>query len=323
MRVGSLCTGYGGLEMGLRMVFPQARMVWCADNDKAASALLAARYPGVPNLGDVTAVDWSLVEDIDVLAAGIPCQPHSLAGKRLNPEEDERDLVDTFINAVRVLRPSVVILENVPGFKRYGLPRVLGALAALGFDARWHSVRASEAGAPHRRERVLVLAVDPNRESWKQWRIAAGSEEEGGRPWADAGRSDRVGDQDTPDAYGAGREGSRQEADASGTAAAQVDWREYGPAIWRWEAITGQLAPPPIEVAPKGNVRLAVEFPEWMMGVPPGHVTGLGFSRRDALRLIGNGVVPLQAALGIDGLIREETDCASVDRTRDRHDRAA
>lgn len=157
MIVGSLCTGYGGLEMGLRMVFPLARLAWVADNDKAASVLLAARYPGVPNLGDIKAVDWSKVEKVDVITAGIPCQPYSLAGKRQG-KDDERDLVDAFNEAVRELRPKLVILENVPGFKRGGLSRVLGALAELGFAARWHSVRASKAGAPHRRERLFCLA---------------------------------------------------------------------------------------------------------------------------------------------------------------------
>lgn len=165
MIVGSLCTGYGGLETGLRMVFPLARLAWVAENDKAASVLLEARYPGVPNLGDIKAVDWSTVERVDVLAAGIPCQPHSFAGKGRG-SDDERDLVGAFIEAVRALRPKLVILENVPGFKRWGLPRVLGALAELGFHVRWHSVRASEAGASHRRERVFVMA----------WPADAGSE---------------------------------------------------------------------------------------------------------------------------------------------------
>lgn len=174
------------------MVFPQARLAWVADNDKAASVLLAARYPGVPNLGDIKAVDWNTVERVDLLAAGIPCQPHSYAGKGRG-KDDDRDLVEAFIEAVRGLRPGIVILENVPGFKRGGLPRVLGALASMGFDARWHSVRASEAGASHRRERVFVLAVDPNSESWKQWRLSASGEEETGGARPNPGGSSGMG----------------------------------------------------------------------------------------------------------------------------------
>jgi DNA (cytosine-5)-methyltransferase 1 len=190
--IGSLCTGYGGLEMGLRMVFPFARLAWVADNDKAASILLKARYPGVPNLGDITAIDWSTVERVDLLAAGIPCQPHSYAGKGRG-KDDDRDLVEAFIEAVRELRPSFVLLENVPGFKRWGLPRVLGALAEMGFHARWHCVRASDAGACHQRERLFVLAFDPNGEPWKQWRQSASGQAEGWRAWANAGGSSGMG----------------------------------------------------------------------------------------------------------------------------------
>jgi len=157
MRIGSVCTGYGGLEMGLRQVFPDGELVWVADNDKAATALLAARHPGVPNLGDIRRVDWAAVPPIDVLAGGYPCQPFSDAGLRKG-EDDERDLIPYVIEAIRALRPRFAVLENVPGHRRRGFGRILGGLASLGFDAVWHSVRAAEAGAPHRRERVFILA---------------------------------------------------------------------------------------------------------------------------------------------------------------------
>lgn len=157
MIVGSLCTGVGGLEMGLQQVFPYARLAWVADNDNAASLLLAARHPGVPNLGDIKTIDWRSVEPVDVITAGYPCQPFSNAGKRLD-QEDERDVTGHVLEAIRVLRPRFAVLENVSGHLGRGFPRVLGALASMGFDALWHSVRASEAGAPHRRERLFVLA---------------------------------------------------------------------------------------------------------------------------------------------------------------------
>lgn len=326
MIVGSLCTGYGGLEQGLKMVFPQARLAWVADNDKAASVLLAARYPGVPNLGDIKAVDWSTVERVDVLAAGIPCQPHSLAGKGLG-KDDERDLVDAFIHAVRELRPKIVILENVPGFKRGGLPRVLGALASMGFHARWHSVRASEAGASHRRERLIVLAYPAD--DGQQWSWLARL---GGLGSAD-------GSEVAADAHGEGRERGGQEGDlARGEGQASPDsrgsdeqwptgqrtpirqvagsdgiaWGVYEQAVRRQESVFGRLVPAPTEIGPRGNVRLAARFPEWMMGVPDGWVTDFGFSRKDTFRLIGNGVVGLQAALAIRGLIHEESNSVAA-----------
>lgn len=134
MKVGSICTGYGGLEMGLKQVFPQAQLAWVADNDKAASLLLEARYSGVPNLGDIKQVDWSKVEKVDILTAGIPCQPFSDAGKR-EGHDDDRDLTGAFLEAVDALRPGIVILENVSGFRKRGMGRVLGAFP------RWGSMR--------------------------------------------------------------------------------------------------------------------------------------------------------------------------------------
>jgi DNA (cytosine-5)-methyltransferase 1 len=159
--IGSLCTGYGGLDLGLLAALGGGRIAWCADPDPHITQILATRMPGVPNHGDIRHLDWTAIEPVDVLTAGFPCQDISAAGRRAGIEKGARSGLWTDIVAgIRVLRPALVIVENVAAlrWRNGGLHRVLGDLAATGYDAAWRSVRACDLGAPHRRERVFLLA---------------------------------------------------------------------------------------------------------------------------------------------------------------------
>ena len=156
MRLGSLCTGYGGLDMAVSAHYG-ADLAWYSEVDKACNQLLAHHWPGVPNLGDLTTIDWNRVDPVDVLCAGFPCQPFSHAGKR-EGENDDRAIFAYIADAVSVLRPGIVVLENVPGILTLGGPGVVGTLTGLGYDLRWGLVRASDAGAPHRRARWFCIA---------------------------------------------------------------------------------------------------------------------------------------------------------------------
>ncbi len=159
--VGSLCTGYGGLDLGVLAAFGGGRVTWVADPDPHITQVLDARLPDAPNLGDLRRIDWTAVEPIDVLVVGFPCQDISAAGKRAGIERGGRSGLWTDIVAgVRVLRPALVVVENVAAlrWRNGGLHRVLGDLAEAGYDALWRSVRAADVGAAHRRERVFLLA---------------------------------------------------------------------------------------------------------------------------------------------------------------------
>ena len=156
--LGSLCSGAGGLDVAVEQFFG-AQTVWHAETDPAAAAVLAHRWPGVPNHGDLTTVDWAAVAPVDIIAAGWPCQPFSLAGKRKGAA-DERAIWPHIARAVRALRPGIVVLENVPAVIGSGseFTRVANQLAEIGYDLRWRCLRACDIGAAHRRERVFILA---------------------------------------------------------------------------------------------------------------------------------------------------------------------
>lgn len=220
---GSLCTGYGGLEIAIDEIFEGVEVQWVADTSEAAGAVLAEHFPDAPNLGDIKTIDWSQVPGVDILTAGVPCQPYSLAGKQKG-EEDERDLVGYLAEAVSTLRPRLVLVENVSGFRRGGMPRLLGALAQVGYDAKWGSVLAAQAGAPHRRERVFILAypqdvglewarakrkrggdlrsvvADTYGQPGQQWRSETTGDQTSGWVWPDAGGPDRLVTLPTPTA---------------------------------------------------------------------------------------------------------------------------
>ncbi len=159
--IGSLCTGVAGLDLGVAAVLG-GRIAWYSEVDPHACAVLAARLPGVVNLGDLRVVDFTAVETVEVLTVGFPCQDISAAGRRAGIEKGARSgLWHSILDAIRVLRPQLVVVENVAAlrWRNGGLDRVLAGLAEAGYDAVWRCVRAADIGAAHRRERVFLCAV--------------------------------------------------------------------------------------------------------------------------------------------------------------------
>ena len=161
MRIGSLFSGYGGLDLAALQLFPQSSVAWHCEWDDAPAKILDHHWPRVPNLRDVTEVDWTTIEPVDILTGGYPCQPFSAAGQRKGTD-DERHLWPYVRDAIRLLRPRFTLLENVAGHRSLGFDRVLGDLAEDGMHVRWTSLRASDVGAPHHRERIFILVSAPN-----------------------------------------------------------------------------------------------------------------------------------------------------------------
>ena len=167
LRIGSLFSGYGGIDVAVQVVFPAARPAWFVERDAAPAAILAHHWPDTPNFGDITAIDWSAVPPVDILTGGYPCQPFSHAGRRKG-EADERHLWPYVREAIRHLRPRYIFLENVAGHRSLGFDQVLGDMAKDGLHAWWTSLRASDIGAPHHRERLFILAAFPDSESLRR-----------------------------------------------------------------------------------------------------------------------------------------------------------
>lgn len=159
LTVGSLFSGIGGFDLGLERAGMQ--VIWQSEIDEFASRVLKKHWPDVPNLGDITKIDWSKVERPDVICGGYPCQPFSTAGKR-GGENDARHLWPAMHNAIRILRPRYALMENVRGHLSLGFGRVLGDLAEIGYDAEWQIIPAVAVGAPHKRERVFIVAYPDN-----------------------------------------------------------------------------------------------------------------------------------------------------------------
>ena len=289
-KVGALCAGYGGIELGLSEVI-NTELVWVSDIDTdkilkdAPNRILKKRFRK-PNLGDLTKI--TNPEKVDIVTAGLPCQPVSVAGER-EGIEDERWLIEDVCRVASNAGAQWLILENVPGIytanNGQALARVCSAMAYYGFSRwEWDTFRASDIGAPHKRERWFCVATNTNGTGLQR------------------------------------RRPQRKLQANSGTSS--FAWGRYARAIQRWEETLGRPAPD----AALEYGYLSHHFIEWMMGLPEGHVCGedIGLSRSVALKCLGNGVVPQQAKFAIEILFDRlgsksmDTKAAEMQKLRSR-----
>ncbi len=293
MKIGSLCTGYGGLDIAVEAFF-DAEMVWCAEIDKQASELITTRF-NKPNLGDIKQIDWDVVEPIDILTAGYPCQPFSHAGQRKGLE-DERHIWPYIIKAISKLRPNIVVLENVRGHLSLGFKEVLKDLAENGYDARWQVIRASDVGAPHQRARLFIIAYpisigQPSRITCRRETTLTSIKDNGRATNTDC--NTRTQSRRAISSIHIEGEGLRNGQDQRQTR------DEYRFSL----QMDRQTIPNTLD-----QDRLNVKFVEYMMGLNPGWVTDLPFSRAQQLKMLGNGVVPQQAYYALQ-LLCEVNHC--------------
>lgn len=156
MKVGSLFSGAGCGDLGLEWAgFEHA---WFCEADEYARKVLAKNWPGVTIYEDIRDVDFTKAEPVELLAGGFPCQDISVAGKGEGIQGERSGLWSEFARAIAEIRPRYALIENSPALVTRGLDVVLSDLAALRYDAEWHCIPASAFGAPHKRNRIWIVA---------------------------------------------------------------------------------------------------------------------------------------------------------------------
>ncbi len=167
MQVLDLFAGIGGFTLGLERA--GFKTVAFCEIEPYAQKVLSKNWPGVPIYDDIRTITADrLVSDgigVDVITGGFPCQDISLAGNQAGIEGERSGLWTECARLIGELRPRYAIFENVTnllnGERGDWFKRVLWDISALGYDAEWHCIPASELGAHHRRDRVWIVAY-PN-----------------------------------------------------------------------------------------------------------------------------------------------------------------
>lgn len=240
LAIGSLFSGIGGLELGLEHA-TGGRVCWQVERDAWCRDVLAKHWPDAVRYDDVCTVNG--LPAVDLICGGFPCQDVSLAGKRAGFAGERSSLWREYRRIIADVGPRLVFVENVPGLLTaddgWAFGEVLGDLAALGFDATWDVFRASDVGAPHRRERIFLLAYrDGERRELQRVgglldgeRPALGHDADGcGGARADLADAPRLGERESADegVALAARGGARLEPGRGGESLADTEQREGG-----------------------------------------------------------------------------------------------
>ncbi len=295
-RIGSLFSGIGGLELGLERS-GLGKTVWYSEINQTSVAVYASHWD-VPNLGDITEIDWSDVSPVDMVCGGFPCQPFSEIGKGQGIH-DKRWLWSYIHDCLVTLRPRWIVLENVRGllFKTHraaAFDPLCDDLRGMGYSIAYGIYGASDVGAPHPRKRVLIVATQlPNRlPADENLRLEIPAE------WVNLHRPllrTPLG-QDEPRYHRRERFWNVYE---------RLIWTSewitpYLPAIHHWEQLMEEPIPP--FVRPDGTAN--IEVIRWMMGFPPNWIPQPYLPKRN--HQYGNAVVPQLAERLGEYILRHE-----------------
>ena len=294
----SICTGAGGLDLGFKLALPSSRTVCYIEREafalvNLAAAMEAQHLDDAPVWDDLRTFDgkpWRGL--VDFIIGGIPCQPHSVAGRKRGAN-DERDLWDDTARVIGEVRPRLVFLENVANIMGYYHERIGEELQAMGYETEEGLFSAEEVGAPHFRQRFFVLGYNGGREYLANaLSVGWGGRDNKGR-WArcneDAGVQTARPSGEFCDTYGKGWEVLGRTGQAESPFELQALFPPSPDDYDGWAYMLGEM--PSLEPA---LCRMADEFTQQM-------------DRTVRLSLVGNSVVPLVAAVALRTLAHTAT----------------
>lgn len=163
MNVLDLFSGIGGFSLGLERA--GMRTIGFCEVDPYCRAVLAKHWPGVPVHGDIRTLSGI---DADVICGGFPCQDISVAGDGAGLAGVRSGLWSEYLRVIDETHPDWAVIENVGALRSRGLDQVLRQLSEIGYDAEWYCIPAAAVGAPHRRDRVWIVAYPERELIWKQ-----------------------------------------------------------------------------------------------------------------------------------------------------------
>jgi DNA (cytosine-5)-methyltransferase 1 len=334
MNVLDLFSGIGGFSLGLERV--GMKTVAFCEVDKKCQKVLQKHWPDVPIFDDVSnltgeEIGKRIEETIDVIVGGFPCQDISVAGAGEGLEGKRSGLWSEFHRLIKEIKPQYAIIENVSALRSRGLDQVLRSLSEIGYDAEWNCIPASAFGAPHRRDRIWIMAY-PRRSSGgeqfdrdqegigrrafetSEWspntdQIAGSSEGTTTMAHADSIRSQGCGNAGISENMG--ETGSQSAGSGSAKhsgSMAHTDNKGSQGWLYRWADKKRES-----ELGYLGRCSSVYGQPiqdQWSVEPDVGRVANGVPNRVDRLKQLGNAIVPQTAEfLGLAVLEREKTQC--------------
>lgn len=290
----SLFSGIGGIDIAAE--WAGFKTVCFVENNEYCQKVLRKHWPDVPIRSDIHDFHWR--EAVKLITGGFPCQPVSFAGKRRG-KEDDRWLWPEMLRVIKEVRPRWVVAENVAGLIRMGIDDCISDLENIGYTTEPYLIPACAVNAPHRRDRIFIVAHSKSERAWgecgevgnKGWEASQEGREgirQGNRKAGPSRLTPTGGDVENTD-ISRNSQSRIQQSDLPPESSQDVADTKYSQTA-RQRENCGEI--PPFAESEGLNIRSGTEW--WAVEPNVGRVAYGIPSRVDRLRGLGNAVVPQQ-----------------------------